>query len=142
MKIKMFNFTDEKTAYNTDIKEKLYHCERKKKFGVKFIEKQEYGKAKEIFEQMVAFFDSGVETEEEKKEVEGVKLSALMNCSLCALKLNSFDEVLDFCKRAKEIKNSEKCVYRLAFAYKKKGEAQKGLDELAEWKKENALLNQ
>lgn len=51
-----------------------------------------------------------------------------MNCSLCGLKLQNYDLVLDMCQRAKELKNSDKCVYRLALAYKKKGEAQKGLD--------------
>ena len=67
---------------------------------------------------MVAFFDSGIERG---------KIGSVDELQFVYIELKNYDEVLDFCKRAKEIKNSEKCAYRLAHAYKKKGEARRGL---------------
>ena len=106
MKIKVFNFTDEKNAYNTDVDEKLAQCERRKSLGVKYLELNQFQKARDLFQDMIYLFDSGVETPEEKERVSATKLSALMNCSLCSLKLNDFKAVIDLCQRAKEIKYS------------------------------------
>ena len=60
-------------------------------------------------------------------------LACLLNTSLCYLKLGDPHGVISVCKRVKNIKVSEKCIYRLATAYKEIGECEKGLEEITEF---------
>jgi hypothetical protein len=45
-RIKMFNFTEGKTAYNMDVNEKLFHSDRKRKVGIQLLNAGHFHKAR------------------------------------------------------------------------------------------------
>ena len=117
LRVKMLNFTEGKTAYNMNADEKLFHYERKRKVGIQLLNDGQFHKAKKEFEEINTYFEYGVEGEEDKLKLREPHMASLMNTSLCCSKLADFPGVISVCKRIKDIRPSEKCIYRLASAY-------------------------
>lgn len=105
-RIKLFNFTEGKTAYNMSVEEKLFHSDRKRKVGIQLLNSNHFHKARKEFEEINTYFEYGVDNEEDKIRLREPHLSCLLNASLCCSKLGDYPGVISVCKRIKGIRPS------------------------------------
>ncbi len=123
------------------IDEKIMHGLRKKEVGIRLLKQNNIKKALKTFEQINAFFCYGIDSEQDKNRVKDVRVSSLLNTSLCYMKQGKYDKLIQICNKIKDIKVCQKCIYRLAYGYKEINEYEKGLEQIEKWQKIEKLGN-
>lgn len=91
--IKLWYFNEGHNTFTLEMDERKQLYETKKKIAVEFVKNEDYKRALKLFEKCHQLCVSGV-FDEDKKQIENLALSALLNISLCYWKTKQWHEML------------------------------------------------
>lgn len=114
--------------------EKIKAASKKKDEGNALFKEAKYKEASMKYEQAVDFFKQvwGL-SEDEKKEIENIKLPCLLNLAACQLKTKDYADCVLTCSKALDIDNKNvKALYRRGQAHSLNGEFDKAKEDLTE----------
>jgi hypothetical protein len=111
----MYNFTEDRSGFTMNVKEKLFHGQRKKEIALQQYKNGHLKRAQKVFETINSYFDLGTFTDDERNDVKQIQLSSLLNTSLIQMKLNKFKELLMVSDKILKLDpNNVKAIYRKA----------------------------
>lgn len=129
--IHVFDFSEGKTNFSMSVDEKIEQAVRKRQVGLKWISSNNFKKALNVFKTINAFFDYGTFTEEDKKNMRPQQISALLNTSLCYLKLQQWPMMKHVCEKLYKLDpENPKVVFRYATALKNLFQYEEALEVL------------
>mmetsp|Transcript_583 Transcript_583/g.681 ORF Transcript_583/g.681 Transcript_583/m.681 type:complete len:266 (+) Transcript_583:38-835(+) len=115
------NHSAERELVNKTTQTKLEECREFRTFGNAWFEEGQYFRASERYRKIEIWMDYTFPSDDqEKKRMDEILLPALVNLSVCFLKLKQYKEVINTAKRALRLDETNlKAYYCLAKAYRK-----------------------
>jgi len=116
------------------IQEKILAANKRKDEGNDKFKESQYKEACELYNKAIDYFkNSWSLTDDEKKEVDGIKLPCLLNLAACQLKTKDYSDAILSCSKALDIDtHNVKALYRRAQAYSRSADWENAKADLLE----------
>ena len=130
LEVEMIEFQKEKESYQLEAKEKVNLARTKKEEGNEFFKKGRFNLANKRYKKALSYIQYG-EWENDKIEVDQLKVSSHLNIAAILLKNKDYHNVISELKKVLEIEPSNvKALYRRGIALSGIGEYLNALDDL------------